>query len=182
MAPRLKVTGPKVHAHAHLPLMCSLQTQIGHAGINTFDTAVCVRFPRSSLEGQRSQHQISMFVHIYPSSGVHRHKLATFSHWHQYLGHRRVLQISKIKITGPKIKDHRTKIQCPSTSTLHGSTDINWSHWHEYLGHSSIHKIRKFKVIISMVKVHRTKISWPQWRPQKFVDRQSDYFRAPVFS
>ena len=57
MAPRSKVTGPKVHAYAHLPLMSSCHTQTDHIGINTLDTGVSTRFPRSRswLQGQRSQ-------------------------------------------------------------------------------------------------------------------------------
>ncbi len=51
-----KVTEPKFHAHAHLSLMGSPQTQTGHVGINTMDTAASTRTPRSRswLEGQRT--------------------------------------------------------------------------------------------------------------------------------
>ena len=35
---RSKVTGPKCHAHVHLSLMGSPQTQTGHTDIDTMDT------------------------------------------------------------------------------------------------------------------------------------------------
>ena len=40
MAARSKVTGPKLHALAHLLLMYCPQAHIGHVGIYTLDTAL----------------------------------------------------------------------------------------------------------------------------------------------
>ena len=68
ISPRPQVTGAKCYAYLHLSFMGSLQAHIGCVGINTMDTAESTRFPRSRLQGQRSQDQTSMPMHIYQGS------------------------------------------------------------------------------------------------------------------
>ena len=112
ISPRSKVTGAKYYAHVHLSLMCSPQAQSGHTGINTMDIAEFTRIPRSrsSNQGQRSPDQKPVPMHIYHSSVVHRHRLATLVSipWAQQhsqdcqgQGHRSM------------VKGHRTKISMP---------------------------------------------------------------------
>ena len=100
--PRLKVTGPKFHAYAHLSFMGSAQTQTGQTGINTADTER-LRIPRSRSwrQGWRSQDQNSMPMHIYPSWVVHTLKLAMLSsiNWTQQCP-----QDFHVKVIAPRSK------------------------------------------------------------------------------
>ena len=87
MVPRSNVTGPKLHGHAHLPLMGSPQAQISHISINTLGTGASTRIPRSRswIQGQRSQDQNFMPMYIYASWVAHMHKQETLAsmHWAQ---------------------------------------------------------------------------------------------------
>ncbi len=121
MVARSKVTGPKCHANAHLPLMGSSQAQTGQVCINALDTGVFIRIPRSrsQWQGQRSQDQNVMLMHIYPSLVAHRHKMAKMASipW---------IQECPIEFQGQghcsKVKGHMTNISYPCTPTPHGQS------------------------------------------------------------
>ena len=69
IALRSKATGPKCHAHEHLPLVSSLYAQTGYNGINTLDTGGSTRFPSLKVIALRSKvaEPNSMPMHIYTS-------------------------------------------------------------------------------------------------------------------
>ncbi len=58
---RLKVAGPKFHAHAHQHLMDSAHTQTGHTGIDTIGTGVSkVKLAKLAFHTLAQEHQDSM--------------------------------------------------------------------------------------------------------------------------
>ncbi len=138
--------------------MGSPHVQAGHTGINTLGTGASTRFPRSrsQLQGQRSQDQNSMPMHIYTSWVVDMKKLTTLAAkpWEQERP-----QDFQGQGHGPKIKRHGTQIPCPCPSTPPGShICTTWPHWHQYLGHRHVTEIATFKVIAL-----RSKVTKPQF-------------------
>ena len=113
---RSKVTGPKFHSHAHLPLIASPPAQTGHTGINTLGTATSTTIPRSrsKLQGQRSQDPSFMAIHIYPSYVVHMHKLAMLA---PIPLTQQCSQETHLQRHSTKVKGHITRIACTYTDT-----------------------------------------------------------------
>ena len=75
-APRLKVTGSKFYAHAHLPLMGSPQAQIGHNDIKNLATAPSMihEIPKLKVTALRSKIREPKFhahAHLPLKSGPH---------------------------------------------------------------------------------------------------------------
>ena len=148
--------------------MGSSHAQPGHVGINTLDTGTPTRFPRSRLwpQGQRSQDQNSVLMHIYPTWVVYKHKLATLASIPWAQDH---LQDSQGQGCWPQ----RQRSQDQNSMPMH-----NYTSW-------VVHTPSLGKLIW---------IPWPQWCPQKIVDGQTDkqtdrwtdgqtdYYRAPAFS
>ena len=94
---------------------------IGHIGISSLDTAASTRFPRSrsQLQGQKSQDQNSMAMHIY-LSWVAYIGINSLTHWCPQNSHGQS-HSSKVnsKVTGPNFYTHAHLMCSPQAHIGH---------------------------------------------------------------